>query len=74
MTEIKLISANGQGRQDVIVYFNDKKVNILCLQDTHFTDKIIKDIYSEIDKDCYYSNFSSNSRGVAIFFNKVFEY
>ena len=80
MTEIKRISPNCQGlgnkqkRHGVIAYFNDKKVHILCLQDTYFTDKIIKDIYSEIDKDCYYSNFSSNSRGVAIFFNKFFEY
>ena len=80
MTDIKIISANGQGlgnkqkRHDVIAYFNDKKANIICLQDTHFSDKIMKQIHSEIDSECYYSNLTSNSRGVAIFINTMFEY
>ena len=44
------------------------------LQDAHFVTKEENYIKTQWGYDCYFSNFSSNSRGVAILFNDNFEY
>jgi hypothetical protein len=42
--------------------------------DTHFTSEIESSIRSMWGFDCFFSSFSSNSRGVSILFNNNFEY
>ena len=80
MSEIKIISANCQGlhdfkkRKDVLHFYRQQKCNILCLQDTHFTQDMESDIRNEWGYDVYFNSYSSNSRGVAIFFNNDFEF
>ena len=44
------------------------------LQDTHFIDKEENYIRKQWGSECYFSNFASNSRGVAILFNNNFEF
>lgn len=81
MTNIfKIASMNVQGigdkakRKDVLNYLRNKKYNIYCLQDTHFTDKEIKIIRSQWGYECFFSNFNSQSRGVAILINNNFDF
>ena len=45
---------------------------IYCLQDTHLT--LENDIRTLLDYDCFFSSFSSNSRGVAKIFKNIFEF
>ena len=72
MSEIKIISANCQGlhdfkkRKDVLHFYRQQKCNILCLQDTHFTQDMESDIRNEWGYDVYFNSYSSNSRGIAI--------
>ena len=69
--KIRVLSANCQGLQnkqkrlDVLNYFGQKDVNILCLQDTHWTDKDLKDIKNIWFGDCYIHGCKTNARGVA---------
>jgi exonuclease III len=81
MTEVlSLASMNVQGlgdklkRKDVLNYLKSKKLNIYFIQDTHFTDKEINLIRSQWGFECYFSNFSSQARGVAILINNNFEF
>lgn len=77
---ITIASLNVQGigdsrkRKDVFGYIRDKKFNIYFLQDTHFTDKESKIIRSQWGYEAYFSNYSSQSRGVAILINNNFEF
>ena len=77
---IKVLSANCQGLQtkekrvDVLSYFKDQNANIICLQDTHWTRKDLKDIKKLWEGDCYIHGLKTNSRGVAILLNKNFEF
>ena len=48
--------------------------NIYCLQDTHFTLETENDIRTLWGYDCFFSSYSSNSRGVAILFKNNFEF
>ena len=53
-------------------YLKQKQCQIYCLQDTHFTpgtDETL--VRARWGNDCYFSSFKSNSRGVAILFNKI---
>ena len=76
-----MLSCNVQGigqlskRMDIFDYLRGKNCQIYCLQDTHFSpgsdEKLVR---ARWGNDCYFSSFKSNSRGVAILFNKNFEY
>ena len=61
-------------RRDVMNYLRKQNFSIICLQDTHFTKNMESLIRSEWGNDAYFSSFSSQSRGVAIFLNNNFEY
>ena len=80
MTEINIASMNTQGlhdykkRRDVFQYFKQKKFSIIFLQDTHFEDKLEKQIRSEWGYEIYFSNYTSQARGVAILFNNNFDF
>jgi len=62
-----------QKRRDVLNFLKSKKYSICMLQDTHFTvaeENIIRSLWGY---DCFFSNFNSQSRGVAIFINNTFD-
>ena len=77
---IRVLSANCQGlrnnekRHDVINYFKDTHASIVCLQDTHWTEKDSKAIKTLWGNDIFLSGGQTNSRGVAILLNNNFEY
>ena len=76
---IKIATVNCQGlgspskRQDVLNFYKTKGYSIICLQDTHFTSDIEPFIETQWGYKCVFNSYSSNSRGVAIFFNNDFE-
>lgn len=80
MAGVKIISINCQGlhdykkRKDVFQFYRQQKCNILCLQDTHFTEDMENDITNEWGYTAYFNSFSSQSRGVAILFNNNFDF
>ena len=80
MAKISLISVNVQGlgnqqkRRDVFHYLRQKNSSIYFLQDTHFTNKQEQYIRSEWGYECYFNNYNSQSRGVAILFNNNFDF
>ena len=57
---------NTKKRLDIFNILKDKKFDIVCIQETHFTKELEKSIYSEWNGECFYSNGKSNARGVAI--------
>lgn len=61
-------------RRDTLHFLKSKNYSIYFLQDTHFTCKEENYIRAQWGYECYFSNFSSQSRGVAIFINNNFEY
>ena len=71
---LKILSVNCRGlhckkkRLSVFKYLQSLKHNIYCLQDTHFTHDMYRNIYSEWGSEIYLSNNKSNKRGVAILF------
>ena len=76
MSDIKILSVNCQGlgssqkRIDVFNYLKSKNCHIYCLQDIHFTKLKENSLRSEWNNgECIFSSYSSNSRGVGIFFN-----
>ena len=77
---IVVLSANLRGlqdarkREDVLNYYKELDPNILCLQDTHWTNKNIPDIKRIWNGEIVINGSSTNSRGVAILFSKNFEY
>ena len=79
-SKLSILSANCQGlrdinkRKDVFNYFKSKNHNIYCLQDTHFTQEIHKEVRSMWGYECHFSSVRSNSRGTAILINNNFEY
>ena len=76
---IKIATVNCQGlstpskRKDVLNYYKNKKYSILCLQDTHFIQDLEPYIEAQWGYKCVFNSYASNSRGVAVFFNNVFE-
>lgn len=80
MSTIKIISANCQGlhdskkRKDIFQYYRQLDCNILCLQDTHFTNDMEDNIRNEWGYDAVFSSFTSQSRGVAILLNNNFDF
>ena len=77
---IRVLSANCQGlqkldkRRDVLSYFKERNVNILCLQDTHGVDSDIPTVKEIWGNNCYIHGVKTNSRGVAILLKNNFEY
>ena len=80
MDKLKICSLNCQGlgdskkRRDVLDYLRSKGYSMLCLQDTHFTKNIEKIIRAEWGYQVYFSSYTSQSRGVAIFIRNNFEF
>ena len=80
MDDIKIISYNCRGlhdtkkRADMFSFLKDRKANIYCLQDLHFTPNMQKTVYTEWNGDCFFSFGDSNSRGVGVFFSKNIDY
>ena len=76
---IKVLSANCQGlrtyekRMDVLSYMKDTGASIVCLQDTHLTERDINSM-KQIWPNCYLHGYRNNARGVAVLFNNNFEY
>ena len=74
---LKVLSANCQGlqnlskRTDVWSYFKTKNPNILCLQDTHWTDNDRQNVKKLWGYDIFLNGMKSNARGVAILLNKT---
>lgn len=79
-SKVSCISLNTQGlsdpskRKDVLNCLKSKQYCIYFLQDTHFTQKEENYIRSQWGYECYFSSFSSQSRGVAIFINNNFDF
>lgn len=75
---LKILSANCQGlgginkRRDVLNDLKRKKFDVFCLQDTHFTFQRQQNVKTIWRGKCFFSSFSSKSRGVAILFNENF--
>ena len=61
-------------RKDVLNFLKQKQYSIYFLQDTHFTKKEENYIRSQWGFECFFSSFSSESRGCAIMFNNNFEF
>ena len=80
LSELSIISSNVQGlgnfqkRRDVFNYLRQKKHSIYFLQDTHFVSKQEKQIRAEWGYECFFSSYTSQSRGVAILFNNTFQF
>ena len=79
LSSIKVLSANCQGlrsidkRTDVLSFLKETKASIVCLQDTHLTNKDLNSV-KRIWHECYVHGTKPNSRGVAILLNNNFEY
>lgn len=79
-TVIKVSSFNVRGvnndlkRVDVFEYLKKLGSNIYCLQDIHCGTQQINKFKNGWDGDMIIAHNTSNSRGVAILFNKNFEY
>ena len=78
--QIIVSSVNCQGLQtmkkriDVLDYLKKTKSHIICLQDTHLTKKDLRSVHTLWNNECYLHGIKTDSRGVAILFNKNFEY
>ena len=75
-----MLSANCQGlrdfkkRVDVIQYFKETGAHIICLQDTHLTEKDTQKFCNIWPGKFYLRGKTTNSRGVAVLFSKTFEF
>ena len=61
-------------RTDVLTYFKEIKVNIACLQDTHWTEKDLPFRHQISGNRCHIHGSKTNARGVAFLFKNNFEY
>ena len=77
---ISFVSMNCQGlsnmdkRSYTFNFLRNKNYSVYFLQDTHFTTKEQNYIRTQWGFECYFSNYSSQSRGVAILFNNNIEF
>ena len=69
-----LLFGDFKKRRDMFHYIRKQQFSVYFLQDTHFEKKIEKNIRSEWGYECFFSSFSSQSRGVAIMFNNNFDF
>ena len=66
---------NKDSRSAVFQWANEKKIDILFLQETFWTQDIISQCETEWDGSCYYTlSDSKHSRGVAILISNFFKY
>ena len=70
----KINKLNKLKRRDTFNFLKSKKYAVYFLQDTHFTNNEENYIRFLWGYECYFSNFSSQSRGVAILLNNNFEF
>ena len=80
MANLKILSFNTQGlgdyfkRRDVFQYLRQKNYSIYFLQDTHFEKNKEKQVRAEWGYECFFASFNSQSRGVAILMNNIFDF
>ena len=80
MDKLSILSLNCRGinskqkRLNTFGYIKKLNADIYCLQDTHFTSKLTKEIYTEWNGECVLSIARSNARGVSILFKKNLQY
>ena len=73
-----LISLNVRGlrskekRDAIFLWCNHQNVDIILLQETYWTDDILKIIRNEWKGHCYFCNGTNHSRGVAVLISKTF--
>ena len=78
--KINICSLNCQGlgdkdkRRDVLDYLRTQNYSIIFLQDTHFSCNYHNSITNEWGYKVIFNSYSSQSRGVAIFFRNNFEF
>ena len=65
---------NKTKRLDTFNFIQTKQPSVIFLQDTHFTEKDEHTIYSEIGMKCFFNNYSSQARGVAIFIKNTLDF
>ena len=74
LNSILVLSANCRGlqsmkkRTNVLTYFKETKANIVCLQDTHWTETDLPSVSQIWGNRCYIHGSKTNARGVAILF------
>lgn len=74
--DLKIISLNVRGIRDIIkrkailLFIRQKNADIIFLQETHFIEEDVKFWKAQWGDQCYLSNGTNQSAGVAIFFNK----
>ena len=79
---ITISSANTQGlglhstrkATDVLSYYKERKIDIVCLQDTHWVNSDEPQIRKIWGGNCLLNGNKTNARGVAILFGNNFEY
>ena len=80
MSSFKILSANCRGlqdykkRKDVFGFLRDKKASIVCIQDTHFTERDENFVRAQWGLDHVSSYYRSDSRGVSTLFCNTCEY
>ena len=65
---------NFRKRRDVLHYIYNKRYSIVCLEDTHWTEKIHNQISHEWGYKCMFSSYTSQARGTAILFKNDFQF
>ena len=77
---ISLVNINCQGlsnmdkRADKFNFLGNKNYTVYFPKDTHFTTKEQNYIRTQWGFECYFSIYSSQSRGVAIFYSNNYEF
>ena len=80
INNVKIGSMNVRGlaektkRQDVFNWLKQKKYSILCLQDVHVGQKNRNAFIKDWGGEVLLSSVSTESRGVAVLFNKTLDY
>ena len=80
LNELSILSANCQGLRnmkkctDVLNYFQNLNSSIICLQDTHWTEKDLKLLNKLWQGHILINEHRSNARWVAIMLKNNFEY
>jgi exonuclease III len=80
MAHIKIQSLNARGladplkRNDFFKRFREQNLHICCIQDTHIDPKFVNRVKAEWGLSAVICPFTSNARGVAILFNRGFEF
>ena len=73
-----LISLNVRGlrskekRDEILLWCKHQKSDIILLQETYWTDDILKIIRNEWKGQCFFGNGTNHSRGVAILISSTF--